>query len=112
MLVENAEAATQRGFLSSRREGEPDARAEALERGVCVEAIYRTERRKSRIELLRLLGQIHSGIERTLHRRDQPVFLLRNRHELVTDAQIESEGWTHVPVILEIRTEQDLLHVP
>src|SRR6267378_4471422 len=55
MLVENAEAASDREFFSSRRESEAEARAEALERRVRVELVHRAQGRKSRIELLRLL---------------------------------------------------------
>src|SRR5206468_12952877 len=52
------------------------------------------------------------GVVRALHRRDQPVFLRRNRHELVANSHIESQGWTDVPVVLKIRAEQDLPHMP
>ena len=30
----------------------------------------------------------------------------------MANSQIESQGWTDVPVVLEIRAEQDLPHVP
>src|SRR5438093_4328169 len=77
MLVENAEAASHREFFISWGESESEARAEALERRVREELVYCAQGRKSRIELLRFLRQIHTGVEWSLHRRDQPIFLRR-----------------------------------
>src|SRR2546430_7380005 len=56
--------------------------------------------------LLRLLRQVHAAVKRALHRRNQPIFLCWDRHELVANSQIESQGWTNTPVVLKIRTDR------
>src|SRR5438093_1569318 len=112
MLIENAETATHRGFFISWRKSKSEARAEALDCGVRVEAVYGAQCRESRIKLLRFLREVHARIERGLHRRDEAILFRWDRHELVANSQIESQGWTNTPVVLKIRTEHHLRHMP
>src|SRR5439155_18352848 len=112
MLVKNAEATPDRCLVISWRKSESETRAEALERRVRVELVHRAQCRESRIELLRLLRQVHAAVKRALHRRNQPIFLCWDRHELVANSQIESQGRTNTPVVLKIRTEHHLRHMP
>ena len=91
MLVKNAKATPHRCLFISWRESESETRAEAFECRVGVEAVHCTQRRESGIQLLCLLGQVHAGIKRGLHCRDQSVFLCRNCHELVANSEIKSQ---------------------
>src|SRR6266704_1320281 len=98
----SAGATPDRCLFISWRKSESETRAEALERRVRVELVHRAQCRESRIELLRLLRQVHTAVKRALHRRNQPILLCWDRHELVANSQIESQGWTNTPVVLKI----------